>query len=496
VASMKSEGDEPLVGSQQPRIRVTPEAPANDAADLIDLAADYGLVLDPWQCEVFKAGLGLESGEPGARWSSDTVCTAASRQSGKGACLEALLLAAVFLFEEQVVACSAHEARTTRLSFERMLGYVENYDDLRKRVSSVQRWVGREQIRFRSGQLVVFPARSRGALRGYSIDRLILDEAQYLTGAQFEAVLPTLSARPNTQTWLFGTPPTHVGDGEVFTRLRAQALSGKSERLTWLEWSAEPGCDLDDRQMWAMANPALGRRISVEAIAAERAALSDEGFRRERLGIFDVDQSADHVFGSPEAWEVLAATRRDDIGAATAVGVDRSSDGLVCVTAAYRDFDTGSTHVEVAYVRDQVASMAPAVNWLVANVPRRTPIIIDSRGPAGPAITLLANARRPAVIADTQEAIRAAIGLSDDVAAGVLTHADANGVLAQAVGGARKRPIGDAGGWGWDRRDGSVAVSPLVAASLAHYGALAHGRRQNRVRGAGRSSEGRRGFVM
>lgn len=335
MASTKSPDDEPLVGSQQPRIRVTPEAPANEAADVVEVCAAYGLILDEWQQEVFATGLGLESDEPVARFASDTVCVSAARQSGKGACIEALLLASVFLFEEKTIACSAHESRTTRLSFERFLAYLDNYDDLRGKVASVQRWVGREQVRFRSGQLVVFPARSRGALRGYSIDRLILDEAQYLTGAQYEAVLPTMSARPNTQSWLFGTPPTHIGDGEVLTRLRAMALSGRSSRLTWLEWSAEPGCDLDDRQAWAQANPALGKRISIEAIAAERAALSDEGFRRERLGIFNVDQAADHVFGGADVWAALAGKRRDNIAEATAVGLDRSPDGLVCVTAAY-----------------------------------------------------------------------------------------------------------------------------------------------------------------
>jgi hypothetical protein len=445
---------------------------------------------------VFAAGLGLDSDEPGARWSSDTVCVSAPRQSGKGACIEALLLASVFLFEEKTIACSAHESRTTRLSFDRFLTYLDNFDDLRGKVASIQRWVGREQVRFRSGQLVVFPARSRGALRGYSCDRMILDESQYATSAQFEAVLPTMSARPNTQVWLFGTPPTHIGDGEVLTRLRAMALSGRSSRLTWLEWSAEPGCDLDDRQAWAQSNPALGKRISVDAIAAERAALSDEGFRRERLGIFNVDQQADHVFGGADVWAALAGKRRDNIAEATAIGLDRSPDGLVAAVAAYRDFDKGTTHLEVAYVRDAVGSMAATVDWLVANIHRRTPVVVDAHSTAGPAITLLQNARRPVVVTNTQEAVRAAIGLADDVASGVVSHADANGVLAEAVDGARKRPIGDAGGWGWDRRDGSTVVSPLIASTLANYGAVAHGRRPTRVRGDGRSSEGRRGFVM
>lgn len=463
-----------LLGVQEPRIRVTPAAPGDDSGDVVELAACYGLELDPWQQDVFTAGLGVD-GE--GRWASDTVCVAAPRQNGKGTIIEALLLAGAFLFGEQVIACSAHESRTTRLSFERLLGYLDNYDDLRGKVASVQRWVGREQVRFRDGGLIVFPARSRGALRGYSIDRLILDEAQYLTQAQLEAVLPTMSARPNTQSWLFGTPPTAVGDGEVLSRLRAQALSGRAGRLAWLEWSSEPNCDLDDRAEWARANPALGRRISVEAVTAERAALSDQGFRRERLGIFDVDRT-DHVFGGPEVWAALAASRRDDIGAATALGLDRSPDGLVAVVAAYRDFDTGTTHVEVAFLRDQVTNLAETVDWLLAMTDRRIPVVVDAQSTAAVAVSHLQAERRNVFTTNSGELARACIGLTDDVGAGLLSHADSDhGDLALAVDGARRRPVGDAGGYAWDRRDGLTAVSPLVAASLAHWGAAAHGRR-------------------
>ena len=54
--------------------------------------------------------------------------------------------------------------------------------------------------------------------------------------------------------------------------------------------------------------------------------------------------------------------------------------------------------------------------------------------------------------------------------------------LDAAVAGARRRPIGDAGLWAWDRRDGSVFVAPLVAATLARFGAVTAGRpRSNRA---------------
>jgi len=68
------------------------------------------------------------------------------------------------------------------------------------------------------------------------------------------------------------------------------------------------------------------------------------------------------------------------------------------------------------------------------------------------------------------------MGFADAVAAGTLTHADTgHGDLARAIASARRRPIGPSGGYGWDRSDAPVA--PLVAASLAHYGAVLYGRR-------------------
>ena len=155
----RSRDVEPL-GQQEPRIKVVPNSPVSDAADVIELCSCYGLDLDPWQRIALEAGLRLR--DDGAFSASTTaVCTA--RQSGKGVLIEARALAGALLFGERTIACSAHEARTTRLSFERVLAYFESYDDLRRRVKSVQRWVGREQIRLQDGTLIVFPARSRGA---------------------------------------------------------------------------------------------------------------------------------------------------------------------------------------------------------------------------------------------------------------------------------------------------------------------------------------------
>jgi hypothetical protein len=74
-----------------------------------------------------------------------------------------------------------------------------------------------------------------------------------------------------------------------------------------------------------------------------------------------------------------------------------------------------------------------------------------------------------------RDAGRAAAGFLDDVAAGRLTHAG-HPDLDAAVAGARRRPIGDGGLFGWDRH-GATFIAPLVAASLARFGAVTVGRR-------------------
>ena len=460
-----------LLGQQEPRLKVTPTAAADDAADVIEMCACYGLVLDPWQQTALQCGLRL-SGD--GRWAADTVAVCAPRQSGKGCLIEARALSGVMLFGERTVAVSAHEARTTRLSFERVLAYLESYDDLRRRVRSVQRWVGREQIRLQDGSLIVFPARSRGALRGYTCDSLILDECQYLTDAQHEAVLPTLSARPNTQEWMLGTVPTHLGDGEVFGRLRAAALADSGDgRLCYLEWSADPGCDLDDREQWARANPALGRRISVDAVAAERRELSAEGFARERLGLWPVDR-LEHVFPL-EVWTALAAQGPPDGTPPSALAVDASPDRVLAVAGAWA-LDDSVLHVELL-ATDCVADPLQALQWVVERAGRRIPVVIDGASPAASMIPAL-HAQKCMVITTTAgDMAKACGGFLDDVLAGRLTHAE-QPQLDAAVEGARRRPIGQAGAFGWDRRDGTVFVAPLVASTLARFGAVTAGRRK------------------
>jgi len=432
------------------------------------MAQAYGTVLDAWQADALEVGCGVR--EDGL-WAAPTVGLNISRQNGKSVILVVRALAGVLLFGEQTVIVSAHQQKTSRLLFQAVESYFASFPDLSKRVRAVTSALGREEIRLKSGAVIAFPARTRQTLRGWSVDCYLADEAQLVTNDQWASAKPAMAARRGAQTWMAGTAPSALGDAEVFGRLRAAALAGTDPALGWVEYGAEPGCDLDDPEAWRIANPG---RVEVEAIISERRELSAEDFSKERLNIWPTNQT-EHVFGP--SWAASTAERRDDLGVVTALGVDRSPDGLAVVCAAYRDFTTGTTLIEPVWMRDQVTNMAEVADWIIANTARRVPVVVDGASTAAVAISFLQQARRNIVVTTAAEMSRACIGLTDAVQSGLLSWADTdNGDLARAVDGARRRPIGDAGAYGWDRRDGSVAVSPVVAASLAHYGAVAHGR--------------------
>src|SRR5690606_5799410 len=144
-------------------------------------------------------------------------------------------------------------------------------------------------IILKNGGSVEFAARSKSSGRGFSVDVLIMDEAQEFSDDAYEALLPTISASANPQQILTGTPPGPTQNGEVFARFRESALDGTCPIGTsWIEWSCTGrSVNLNDRANWAATNPALGIRLSWDFTEGERASFSDEGFARERLGMWD-----------------------------------------------------------------------------------------------------------------------------------------------------------------------------------------------------------------
>lgn len=440
-----------LVGAQRPRLHSVPPFATSAGAEAVELAASAGLVLDPWQALVLHEAMGERSG----RWAAFEVALVVPRQNGKGSILEALELAALFLPDPDapppLILHSAHEFRTSAEHFRRMRQLIENTPQLAARVRKVWTAAGSESIELHSGARLRFVTRTGGSGRGFSADLIVIDEAYNLTAEAMAAVLPTMSARPNPQVWY--TSSAGMDTSEQLARLRERGVAGGDPSLCYLEWSAPDDADLDDRQAWAQANPALGIRIPEHFVEAERAALPEEQFGRERLGLWSESRSRRAAAFDVDGWSALADPGAER-GAPTfgvavapdrswaAVGVSwRRSDGLPQVMLA--DYRPGA-----AWVTDRVAELRTKWGGSVLVDTAARGLVDGAEDVSG------------------QRQAQAHNGFADAVEAGGLRHGN-EPALNVAVRSAKWKALGDSRVL---ERKGSTDISPLVAVALAHHG--------------------------
>lgn len=447
-------------GVQQPAVRSVPPRvePDEDSPGVLacQLAASAGLILDDWQRDVLVDALAQR---PDGRWAAREVGLVVPRQNGKGSVLEALELAALFLPEPHgpppLVLHSAHEYKTADEHFRRMRDLIDGTDRLRSQVRIVRTASGAQAIELKSGARLRFVTRTSGSGRGFSADLVVMDEAYNLSDEGMAAVLPTLSARPNPQLWY--TSSAGLPASVVLARVRKRGRSGADAQLAYFEWAAPDGADLDDPEQWAAANPALGIRIDVESVAAERAALSNEQFGRERLGLW-AEADDDRRAFDPDRWSSLAdpaAERGPGQVFAVACAPDRS---WSAVAVAWRRSD-GSAQVMLADYRPGDGWVRPRVDELLARWSGRVLVDPGARG-------LL----EQDVVPGTQ-VVAAHNALASAVDAGTVRHGN-DPALNTAVRAARWRPQGDSRVL--DRKS-SADISPLVAAALAVHGLSLHG---------------------
>ncbi len=440
------------VGAQEPRVSSWPAYGSSAGQEAVGLASLAGLHLDPWQRFVLRHALGERAGA----WSAFEVALIVPRQNGKGSVLEALELAALFLADDAapppLILHSAHEFKTSAEHFRRMRDLVERNDSLASQVRIIRTAAGAESIELHSGARLRFVTRTGGSGRGFSADLIVIDEAYNLTAESMAAVLPTLSARPNPQVWY--TSSAGMQASEQLARLRERGLKGSDPSLAFFEWSAEDGVDLDDRAAWAEANPALGLRIPEEFVARERAALPDEQFGRERLGLWAA-RDLDSVAFPVDVWRSLA----DPL-------VERGSGRRVFAVAMHPDREWST--IGVAWQRPdglrqvEVADNRPGTDWVPARVSelqRRWggTVRVDT-----PSRGVLPSAEEPSQAVQA----RAHNALADAVRARTVRH-DADKALDVSVRAARWRPMGDTRTL---ERKGTADISPLIAVALAYDG--------------------------
>lgn len=449
------------VGSQTPRLSLVPKSFENEAwQEATDLAANYGLVLDEWQENVLKGWLGER--EDGL-WTCSQCGLSVPRQNGKGGVLEARELYGLLILKERIIH-TAHEVRTAKDHFRRMKAYFESplYPDLQKLVQRINNTNGEEAILLSTGAWIRFGSRSKNGGRGFSADLLVCDEAQHLSDDEIESLSPTLSTSDNPQRIFTGTPPSHLMNGEVFTRVRRGAIDGTADRLSWLEWSADKDDPIDSHATWAKANPAFGYRLDVEKTEDDYNLMMEDGFSRERLGMWS-SGSANSVFDI-EAWDSLA-TETPPVGPfALSIDITPMRDRASVAVAGYNG---EAVQVHILDNRQGTGWVAGYVaDWQKNNRPFLG-VFIDKQSAAASLITELRAKRVKLVTIGTQDITQAAGMFLDRVNNGKLLHAN-QPALNDAVANARKRPVGDA--FAWQKKNIDVDITPLVSAGNAAHG--------------------------
>ena len=465
------------LGWQRPRHLWVPEYDTTFGPEAIELCTLAGLVLDDWQQFVLTVLLAVRGG----KWAAFEAGLEVSRQNGKGGVYEARELAGLFLLGEQLLGHSAHEQKTADQALTRMEALIEGCPELSRRVRQIKRAHGQEGVYLRNGQRLLYGTRTGSAWRGFSFDFLGFDEAMHIKETMHSSVFPTMSARPNPQILYAGSAVDQqsMPDGVVFARVRERGIKGGDPRLAYFGWSApfdhpdQVTADAaQDPHHWAAANPAFGIRISRDYVEQEQRALSARGFAVERLGVGDWPAtSEDGEAPIPiETWRARidqTSEALDPVCFAIDVRPDRSSSAI----AAAGQRKGGGWHGEI------VAQHA-GTDWVVDHAVKLTGkhkhvgLIVDPRSPAASLISDLNERLKFDVTEVTAGEHAQACGMIYDAVTAkkpTLWHLGTS-ELDAAIKGAAKRQLGET--WLWSRTNSSVDISPLVAVTLALWGAM------------------------
>jgi len=286
------------------------------------------------------------------QWAAFENVIFAPRQNIKTEFLLARILAGRYVFGEELIFYSAHQARTTAKTFQRLRRAIEPSPQLGARITRVSNRAGAETIELSTGQALECVARSTATGRGFSGDAILLDEAHELDADQLAAILPMLATRRNPQVFYALSPgnehTTHLG------ALRARALARQDPHVCWIEWSMAEGDRIDDPAVWAACNPAYPARISMDYMQREWAALGSdpEKFAQERLGKsnWPADQTGRFAVVSREAWQACEDPG-EQAGLPVCFGVAVSRDGRSAAVAAAGTGSAGLPVVEVVDYR-------------------------------------------------------------------------------------------------------------------------------------------------
>lgn len=425
-----------------------------------------GITFDPWQHGAGTAILGKRKDH---LYAAEAVVLSIPRQVGKTYLIGAIIFALCLANPGTLVLWTAHRVPTANETFGSMKAMVEQ-PRLRPHIISATAPAGNGVIKFRNGSRILFGAREKGFGRGFQkVAIVVYDEAQILTQAALDDMIPATNTSPNPLVFFIGTPPKPSDPSDVFVNLRHEALNGNENDSVYVEFSAEENADPNDREQWAKANPSYPERTPARAMLRMKRLLGAESFLREGLGIWDRVGGLG-VF-SVGAWarcfigwaDEDQATPLDPDGELLSLGIAADLDQTWLSLGAAQG-NAGKRHLgSVLRMRADTDADAFVAEVKRIQDERDVPVGIDKKGPASFLIPRLEEAGVRLTMLGLDDFVQSNSDLRAAVELGSVTHGDYTELNA-AVDAATWRKVGDRRVFA--RKTGDISSLEAVAIAL------------------------------
>jgi phage terminase large subunit-like protein len=265
-------------GAIEPRLHSPYLKGKSKVDDVIELAEMIKMPLLPWQKFVLTDMLRVDSK---GMWIRKTNLLLVARQNGKTHLTRMVILAHLLKWDSKNIIIASSNRAMALDTFRQVAQVLEGNLQLMELVKAIRYANGTESIEMKDGRRLDVVAATRDGSRGRTADALFLDEVREWTEEAYRAAMPVTRARPNAHTFL----TSNAGDAysTVLNDLRERAQDYPPKSFGYYEYSAPQYCKINDKAAWALANPALGHMVTLEALEESVATSPIENTRTELL---------------------------------------------------------------------------------------------------------------------------------------------------------------------------------------------------------------------